>query len=164
MIQYAVIWCGYDFFFCYRRRLLANKLMIRQFQPSTLTSIFQKSHSTCKGVIWKYHLHLGEMLFLFFVFFCTLVCFMPIVISCLYVDFDYGSLRLTEHDRWLTTGMTGQYVMFPPPGYLIPHGCVQGYSLICCKMCILQDRTVGGSSVVERSLLKREVVLCSRRT
>ena len=35
-------------------------------------------------------------------------------------DFDYGLLRLSDLDYWLTAGVTGQQGMLTPPRHLVP--------------------------------------------
>ena len=47
-------------------------------------------------------------------------CFKTIVKPFIYIDIDYGLLRLPNVDYWLTAGVTGQHGMLTHPRHLIP--------------------------------------------
>ena len=43
-----------------------------------------------------------------------------LTLSFIYIDIDYGLLRLPNVDYWLTAGVTGQHGMLTHPRHLIP--------------------------------------------
>jgi hypothetical protein len=64
---------------------------------------------------------------------CCLICFIPIVSHSWHIDLDYGSYRLSNVEKGLKVGVTGQHGMLTPPWHLIPHiqRSVYAHSLIC---------------------------------